>query len=80
MREMSNAYKILFGNSEGKRPFARSWRRWHYKTDREGTDWAGVDWIHLAEDRGPVAGCYVHGNKPSGSIKGGKFPDKLNYY
>jgi hypothetical protein len=33
-----------------------------------------VDWIHL----GPVAGCCVHGNMPSGSIKGGESLDYLS--
>jgi hypothetical protein len=28
MGEMENAYKILFGKSEGKRPFRRQRRRW----------------------------------------------------
>jgi hypothetical protein len=29
-----------------------------------------MDWIHLAQDR-------VHGNEPSGSIKGGEFLSQL---
>jgi hypothetical protein len=33
---------------------------------REGKD---AEWMH----QGPLAGCCVHGNEPSGSIKGGKF-------
>jgi hypothetical protein len=37
-----------------------------------------VDWIHLAQDRGPVAGSCEHGNEPSVSIKGGEFLDWLN--
>jgi hypothetical protein len=28
-----------------------------------------MDWIDLTQDRGPVEGCYEHGNEPSGSIK-----------
>jgi hypothetical protein len=27
----------------------------------------GVDWIRLAQDRGPVAGCCECGDEPSGS-------------
>jgi hypothetical protein len=30
-----------------------------------------VDWIHLAQDFGPVAGSFEYGNEPSGSINGG---------
>jgi hypothetical protein len=29
---------------------------------------------------GPVEGCCVHGNEPSGSIKGGEFLDSLSDY
>jgi hypothetical protein len=26
--------------------------------------WKGVDWMHPAQDRVPLAGSYEHGNKP----------------
>jgi hypothetical protein len=29
----------------------------------------GMDWIRLAQNRGPVAGSSKHGEKPSVSIK-----------
>jgi hypothetical protein len=29
--------------------------------------WGGVEWIHLAKDRGPVAGFCEYGDEPSGS-------------
>jgi hypothetical protein len=29
----------------------------------------GVDWIYLAQDREQVAGCFVHGNEPVGSLR-----------
>jgi hypothetical protein len=32
--------------------------------------WEGVDWINLAQEKGPVAGCCEQG-----SIKGGEFLD-----
>jgi hypothetical protein len=35
--------------------------------------WEDVEWIHLAQDRGPCE----NGNEPSGSIKGGKFLEYL---
>jgi hypothetical protein len=50
--EMKNAYKILVGRPEGKRPLGRSRRRWEYdRMDLRETGWEGVDWIHLAQDR-----------------------------
>jgi hypothetical protein len=44
MAETRNAYRILVGNPEGKRPLGRRRRRW---VDR----WDGMDWIDLAQDR-----------------------------
>jgi hypothetical protein len=32
-----------------------------------------VDWVHLAQDKGPVVGPCENGNETSGSIKGGEF-------
>jgi hypothetical protein len=34
----------------------------------------GVDWMHLAQDMGPVAGSCKHENESSGSVKGGDGP------
>jgi hypothetical protein len=53
MGEKSNAYRILMGKPEGKRPLGRPRRRWEDKTTmylRE-IGWGGVNGIHLAEDR-----------------------------
>jgi hypothetical protein len=36
--------------------------------------WEGVDWMHLAQDSKECQAC-EHSNEPSGSIKGGEFPD-----
>jgi hypothetical protein len=44
--------------------------------EEPGTE--GVDWVHLAQDT-VQAGCCEHGNKPSGSIKGGNI-DQLSYH
>jgi hypothetical protein len=42
---MKNAYKILVGNPEGKRPFGRPRRRWvdTIKMDLRETGWKGMD-------------------------------------
>jgi hypothetical protein len=48
-----NAYRILVGNSEGKRPLGRPRRRWvhNIKLDLREVGWDGMDWIDLAQDR-----------------------------
>jgi hypothetical protein len=53
MKTMRNAYKILVGKPEGKRPLGRPRSRWegNIRTVLKGTGWEGVDWIHLAQDR-----------------------------
>jgi hypothetical protein len=51
--EMRNAYRILVGKPEGKRPLGRPRRRWldNIKKDLREIGWDGVDWIELAQDR-----------------------------
>jgi hypothetical protein len=48
-----NAYRILVGMAEGKRPLIRPRRRWvdNIKMDLRETGWYGMDWIALAQDR-----------------------------
>jgi hypothetical protein len=48
-----NAYKILVGKPEGKRPLGRPRRRWvdNIKIDLRGTGWDGIDWIDVAQVR-----------------------------
>jgi hypothetical protein len=52
MGEKSNAYRLLVGKPEGKRPLGRPRRRW---VDNNRMDLRGgmgdVDWIGLAMDR-----------------------------
>jgi hypothetical protein len=50
MRERRNAYRILVGKPEGKRPLGRPRRRWldNIKMDLSEVGWDGRD---LAEDR-----------------------------
>jgi hypothetical protein len=53
MGETRNAYRILVGKPEGKRPLGRPRRRWveNIKMDLREIGWDGVDWIELAQDR-----------------------------
>jgi hypothetical protein len=53
MGEMRNAYKILVGKLEGKRPLEKPRRRWEndIRMDLTEIGWEGVDWIHVAENR-----------------------------
>jgi hypothetical protein len=47
-----NAYRILVGKPEGKRPLGRPRRRWvdNIKMDLREIGWDGMDWIDLAQD------------------------------
>jgi hypothetical protein len=53
--EKMNAYRILVGQPEGKRPLGRPrhTRRWvdNIKMDLREIGWGGMDWIDLAQDR-----------------------------
>jgi hypothetical protein len=53
IRKMMNAYRILVGKSEGKRPLGRPRCMWmdNIKMDLREIGWVGMDWIDLAEDR-----------------------------
>jgi hypothetical protein len=48
-----NAYRILVGKPEGKRPLGRPRYRWvdHIIMDLGEIEWDGVYWIDLAQDR-----------------------------
>jgi hypothetical protein len=48
MGEKRNAYRILMGTPEGKRPLARPRQ---YKMDLREIGWDGVNWIDMAQDR-----------------------------
>jgi hypothetical protein len=65
-----------------KRPLGRPRRRWEdtIKMDFREIGWKGVNCMHLAWDRDTVVGSCEHGNKPSGSIKGREFLDKVSSY
>jgi hypothetical protein len=53
MGETRNAYRILVGKPEGKRPLGRPRRRWvdNSKMFLREIGWDGVDWIELAQNR-----------------------------
>jgi hypothetical protein len=48
-----NAYRLLVGNPEGKKPLLRPRRRWVdvIRMDLGEVGWGNVDWIGLAKDR-----------------------------
>jgi hypothetical protein len=51
--EKRNAYKILVGMPEGKRPMGRPRRKSvdNVRMDLRELEWNGVDWIDMAQDR-----------------------------
>jgi hypothetical protein len=53
MEETRNAYRLLVGKPEGRRPLGRPRRRWldNIRMDLVDVGWDDVDWIGLAQDR-----------------------------
>jgi hypothetical protein len=51
--EKMNAYRLLVGKREGRRPLGRPKRRWldNIRMDLVEVRWGDVDWIALAQDR-----------------------------
>jgi hypothetical protein len=51
--EKRNAYRLLLGKPEGKRPLGTPRRRWvdNIRMDFGEVGWGDVDWIGLAKDR-----------------------------
>jgi hypothetical protein len=51
--EKRNAYRILVGKPEGKRPLGRPWRKWvdNINMDLREIGWVGMNWIDLAQNR-----------------------------
>jgi hypothetical protein len=51
--EKRNAYRILVGKPEGKRPPGRPRRRWvsNVKMDLREVGWGRMDWIDMTQDR-----------------------------
>jgi hypothetical protein len=53
MGDTRNAYRILVGKPDGKRPLGRPRRRCvdNIKIDLREIGWGGMEWIELAQDR-----------------------------
>jgi hypothetical protein len=53
MVEKRNAYRLLVGKPEGKRPLARPGCRWlnNIEMDLREIGWDDMDWIDLTQDR-----------------------------
>jgi hypothetical protein len=64
MGERRNAYRILVGNPEGRRPLGRPRHRWvdNIKMDLRDVGWDGRAWFDLAQDRDRWR-TYVNGVK-----------------
>jgi hypothetical protein len=76
MGERRNAYNILTGKPEGKRPVGRPRLRWGIMLEwilrkYGGKLWTGCIWLRM----GPVASSCEHGNETMPSIKDRKFLD-----
>jgi hypothetical protein len=66
-----NAYRILVGKPERKRPLGRQRHRWvnNIKMDLREIGWGGTGWIDLAQDRDQGNGSCEHCNELFGLIK-----------
>jgi hypothetical protein len=53
MRQRRNAYRLLVGKPEGRRPLGRPRRRWvdNIRMDLVEVGWGDVDWMGLAQDK-----------------------------
>jgi hypothetical protein len=51
--EKRNAYKVLVGKPEGKRPLGRPGCRWvnNNKMNLTEIGWSSMDWIDVVQDR-----------------------------
>jgi hypothetical protein len=58
--EKRNAYRILVGKPEGKKPLGRPKHRWEdIKIDLGEIGWSGMDWIYPTQDRDQWRGLVI---------------------
>jgi hypothetical protein len=69
MGDMRNAYKILVGRPEGKRPVGRLRCRWEENIGMNLREIGMHGLDSCGSGQGPVAGSCEHGNEPSSPIK-----------
>jgi hypothetical protein len=50
--EKRNAYKILVGKQERKRPLERPRRMWVDNVEMDGVVWAGLIWLRIGTNGG----------------------------
>jgi hypothetical protein len=67
MGETRNAYRLLVGKPEGKRPLGIGVD--NIKMDLREIGWDGIDWMNLAQDREEWGALVLNGNEPSGYTK-----------
>jgi hypothetical protein len=69
--ETRDAYRILVGKPEGKRPLGRPTCKWvdNIKMDLRESGWGDIDWIDLAQDSEQWRALVNTVMKPSVSIK-----------
>jgi hypothetical protein len=53
MGEKRNAYRLLVGKHEGRRPLGRPRRRWldNIRMDLAEVGWGDEEWVGMAQDR-----------------------------
>jgi hypothetical protein len=72
IEETSNAYNILVGKPEGKRPLRRPRRRWEdIKMDLGKIGGRNFGLYSFGSGYGRVASPHIRGNENSSSVKGG---------
>jgi hypothetical protein len=71
MGEKRNAYRLLVGKPEGKRPLGRPRHMWvnNIRMDLGEVGWGDVDWIGLAQDRNRWRAIVNSVIEPLGSMK-----------
>jgi hypothetical protein len=77
MEVLRNAYAILVGKPEGRRPLGRPGLKWEVILEWQRR-WEGCRLGSSDSGRGQAAGCCQHGNETLDSIKDGEFLDKMS--